>query len=443
MAWGAIFSALEIEPGQSILEYGPGSGQALLMLARTGVRAFGVDIDAESLDLVRRQSEAMDLGVQLQQAGFGDGFPGMRFDRILFFEAFHHSLEFDTLLLRLHDQLNEGGRLILAGEPVVHGYHGAVPYPWGPRMDALSVMCMRRYGWMELGFHMPFLVELLMRTGWVVQFRENPVYRAWLFIAEPIKGDIAIGGHISLPGPGWEIGEGTHRWTLAESVRFPLPDRKHPCIDLVVEVANYLPQPKIVSLTAGSQIVEAILVPGDSCVFSIHGVSGAAALTLSAALSKSPTDDRNLGVAVKRVAIEPSAPPAHATLPTAVSTIFARSIAISASVDGPIAPRSPSAVNHPLAEQISVEVPEGGVSASPSGSRDAAEAAAGGIGQAAVESAPAASSAIDGNTESPSAMETVSANGSPGGASEPAGGKQENGLRARTPKARGPKKPKD
>jgi SAM-dependent methyltransferase len=75
-SWAAIISALDVEPEQSVIEYGPGSGQALLMLARCGVRAFGVDIDADSLDLVRRQSEAMGLDVQLELGAFGEGFAG-------------------------------------------------------------------------------------------------------------------------------------------------------------------------------------------------------------------------------------------------------------------------------------------------------------------------------------------------------------------------------
>src|ERR1700712_963656 len=151
-AWGHIMQHLAMPPGGSVIEYGPGSGQLLLMMARMGFQAFGVDVDAVALEGIRLQAEGMGLQVSTERALFGEGFDGQRFDRIVFYEAFHHSIEFQSLLRRLHDRLKPGGRVILCGEPVVSEIFPGIPYPWGPRLDALSVFCMRRFGWMELGF---------------------------------------------------------------------------------------------------------------------------------------------------------------------------------------------------------------------------------------------------------------------------------------------------
>jgi SAM-dependent methyltransferase len=185
--WAQILRAMALpaNSGASVLEYGPGSGQMLLMMARMGIHAHGVDIDQASLDSLRRQADAMGVPLETERAEFGEGFAGKQFDRIFFFEAFHHAFEFEALLLRLHERLKPGGRLILCGEPVLHSDSPGVPYPWGPRLDALSVFCMRRYGWMELGFSHEFLMELLGRTGWYVEFnRPTNSARALIYIAQ-------------------------------------------------------------------------------------------------------------------------------------------------------------------------------------------------------------------------------------------------------------------
>ena len=174
LAWGHVLSRLDLPPGGSVLEYGPGSGQLLLMLARSGYRACGVDIDPQALAAIQSQARHLTLDVETACAGFGEGFGDRRFDRILFYESFHHAFEFEALLRRLHDRLNPGGRIILCGEPVVAGQSAAMPYPWGPRLDALSVFCIRRFGWMELGFTHAFLTRIAHETGWRSSYHPFP-----------------------------------------------------------------------------------------------------------------------------------------------------------------------------------------------------------------------------------------------------------------------------
>lgn len=306
-AWSAIFTALDVKEGDSVLEYGPGSGQALLMLARTGIRAFGADIDEESLALVKRQSEAMGLDVRLERAAFGEGFAGERFDRILFFEAFHHALDFETLLLRLHDQLNANGKLVLSGEPVVDGPHGSVPYPWGPRLDALSVFCIRRNGWMELGFQRDFFVRLLMRCGWLVDFKPGPVFRAWTYICSPIGKETNVGDPLLLPVDGWGSAEGSHRWTVGTRASLPLPGLRYPLMKVALEVTNYLPQQKTVEIQAGSRTQTAIVRSGTTHRFEFESLRDAMELTICTDLTNIPGEPRQLGIAVRNLVISPIA----------------------------------------------------------------------------------------------------------------------------------------
>ncbi|MCU0945187.1 MAG: class I SAM-dependent methyltransferase [Rubritepida sp.] len=165
--YAAMLRQLGAPPGAQVLEYGPGSGQFLLALARLGYRCHAVDIEPEYLRLIRRQAEAMGLRIRCQRGVFGEGFGEQRFDAIVFFEAFHHAADFMGLLRRLRRRLRPGGRLILCGEPVFPPglTDGPIPYPWGPRLDAISIQALQR-GWMELGFQADFLLEALRRTGW-------------------------------------------------------------------------------------------------------------------------------------------------------------------------------------------------------------------------------------------------------------------------------------
>jgi len=172
-------------PPARILEYGPGSGQFLLTLARLGYQCHAVDIESEYLTLIERQAAAMGLTIRGEQGVFGEGFAGERFDAIIFFEAFHHAKDFLHLLRRLRQRLNPGGRLILCGEPVFPGglSDGPIPYPWGPRLDALSIEAFRR-GWMELGFQMDFLLTALVRTGWHPTVCQHPTtFRAHMIVS--------------------------------------------------------------------------------------------------------------------------------------------------------------------------------------------------------------------------------------------------------------------
>lgn len=305
-SWGAIFDALDLRAGGSVLEYGPGSGQSLLMLARTGVKTFGVDIDASSLELLRRQSDTMGLGVSLEQAEFGEGFAGQRFDRILFFEAFHHALHFDDLLLKLHDRLsNADGRIVFCGEPIVPIADDCVPFPWGPRMDALSVLCMRRYGWMELGFQHDFFVRSLMRNGWVVEYRPSHIQRAATYIATPIGGEIPLGKKIELPA-GWSVGEGGHRWTIAEDAVLPLPLRRFGHMTITLGLVNYLAEPKVVTLSAGQWRRSLTVQSGERCSVSI-GCKLGDDLHIKVPLSSVPGESRKLGIAVTNATVVPGA----------------------------------------------------------------------------------------------------------------------------------------
>jgi len=317
LSWGQIMRALSLPAGSDakILEYGSGSGQLLLFLARLGLRTSAVDIDAASLDLLRAQACAMQLDVRTEQAAFGEGFEGETFDRIIFFEAFHHAIDFAPLLTRLRRRLNPGGLLILCGEPVVPAPAPSVPYPWGPRLDGLSVYCIRRHGWMELGFTEAFLIEALHRHGWLVDISRIPhCGRSTTYTARPYVGEaIEVGRHRDLGAhnDGWESFEDTHRWTCGGKLAtFPLPDQTGPSL-VTILATNPFPRDIAADLHDGKRFIRRVIVPaGQSNVEIVAGPCEGAFFGIStvgyrpADICRSSSDTRKLGLMVHSIKVD-------------------------------------------------------------------------------------------------------------------------------------------
>jgi SAM-dependent methyltransferase len=311
ICWGQMMRLLDLPTNStaSILEYGSGSGQLLLFLARMGLDAHAVDIDQPSLDLVAAQSAAMGLDVKCERALFGFGFESKKFDRIIFFEAFHHAWDFGNLLDRLRERLSPGGRLILCGEPIVGQPTSGIPFAWGPRLDGLSIFCMRRFGWMELGFTESFVIEAFHRSDWLLSAHYFPDFgRATAYVATPALGTKIMMGQPLLLGrhlDGWHSPEGTYRWTRGGVAKFPVPSRGGP-VDIRINFSNMLRVPKNVVFRSGGITREINVKPGfsDSIV-----LRGAQATTLGIEceghrpidITSGSQDDRNLGIAVAEI----------------------------------------------------------------------------------------------------------------------------------------------
>ena len=321
LSWGHIMQGLDLPANSNakVLEYGVGSGQLLLFLARLGLQVYAVDIDRASLELVRAQAEAGCIPVKTEQAAFGEGFVSESFDRFIFFEAFHHALGFLPLLNLLRRRLNPGGKLLLCGEPVVGEPIAAVPYPWGPRLDGLSVFCIRRYGWMELGFTTAFLIEAFHRTGWLVTVNSMPnCWRATTYVAKPYVGEtIELGQQLEL-GPhalNWFAGEGGHRWTRGgELATFPLPDQGGPS-RATIRLSNMFPFDVIVRLMDGERLasqstlaasVQMAEIVVNDCRKSRLGIATTGYRPCD--VWPGSTDERTLGVAVHSIKVDQEAP---------------------------------------------------------------------------------------------------------------------------------------
>lgn len=166
IAGGMILKHGGLRPGDRALEYGAGFGQTALTLARLGVEVDTVDISAALCAAVKAQAEFFRVPLTAHCGRFGlNPRPGSRYRLIWFYESFHHCAEFARVVPLLREHLEPGGRVLLAGEPVVEREYAAVPYPWGIRLHSEVVAVVRRFGWYELGFSEAFLFELFRRSG--------------------------------------------------------------------------------------------------------------------------------------------------------------------------------------------------------------------------------------------------------------------------------------
>jgi ubiquinone/menaquinone biosynthesis C-methylase UbiE len=163
---GHIIRSLDLPPGSSVLEFGPGWGNTTLFLARSGYRVTAVDIEQNFIDLINERARRKQVSVETILGDFSllHGFD-RRFDAILFFECFHHCADPHALVAGLDRVVAPGGKIVFASEPITDYF----PIPWGLRLDGESLWAIRKNGWLELGFKETYFRELMARNGWVIE----------------------------------------------------------------------------------------------------------------------------------------------------------------------------------------------------------------------------------------------------------------------------------
>ena len=216
--FGAIYTILRdfpISPPGRVLDVGSGWGHTSLALARTGFDVDPLDINQTYLDLISEWARR--LGVSHRVSPLCLQFTEFdridkKYDAILFFESFHHSIEHQTLLENCEKLLNDDGALVFAGEPIFTDW----PVPWSVRSDSVAVYCIHKLGWMELGLNEEYFLELLARTGFYAERRTYPDYvDANGFVARKERGSIPI-PHLALPKrieDTWHSTDANFRWT--------------------------------------------------------------------------------------------------------------------------------------------------------------------------------------------------------------------------------------
>lgn len=174
---GSVVKALGLPAPARIVELGPGWGNLTADLAAMGHEVTAVDVDEGFCRLIEHRAPSVRV-VRSDMLSFAAAPTGGPYDAAVFFESFHHCADHLRLLELLHEVVKPDGQVIFGAEPV-----DLLAYPWGPRLDGLSLWSMRRYGWLELGFDERYFAEALRRTGWHARRVEGPTPAATTYVA--------------------------------------------------------------------------------------------------------------------------------------------------------------------------------------------------------------------------------------------------------------------
>ena len=135
---------------KDILDLGSGWGFTSEYMARLGHRVVAVDINPDFVEVAGRRSDDNRLGIDYRLGTFDrlPLAPDEKFDVIMSFELFHHCRAPLAALTGMANHLRAKGQVILAGEPFIQS---AMWPAWGLRLDALSIYCIAKFGWWEVG----------------------------------------------------------------------------------------------------------------------------------------------------------------------------------------------------------------------------------------------------------------------------------------------------
>ena len=160
ISYGYFIKSMQLPAGARILEVGSGYGPLTVHLASMGYQMTCLDISPPLLDYVQTRTRPLPTPVRTICGDMTTvEIPG-QFDAVVFYESFHHCLDHAQMLKRVPTLLKPGGLLAFAAEPIVPDNSELVPYPWGLRMDGLSIWSIRRWGWLELGFQQSYFQRL-------------------------------------------------------------------------------------------------------------------------------------------------------------------------------------------------------------------------------------------------------------------------------------------
>lgn len=155
------FRFANLSRGSRLLDMGCGWGLSSEVAAYLGLQVSAVDINPFFVDLVNKRAERLGYNIVASVSPFHEYFANNAYDAILFYESLHHALLPWAVIRNLTRYLKPGGSVALAGEPI-NDYWWKY---WGIRLDALSIYCIRKFGWFESGWSLPFITNALNRAG--------------------------------------------------------------------------------------------------------------------------------------------------------------------------------------------------------------------------------------------------------------------------------------
>lgn len=229
-------AALEREP--AILDLGAGWGLTSEFMAMLGGDVVAIDINPDFIALINRRASRLGLPLRALVGTFDDFSVPQRFDLAFFYEALHHAVRPWDVIARCSRHLKVDGRIAFAAEPIQEIWWPS----WGLRLDAVSVYCIRKFGWFESGWSHTFVIDMFRRVDLALEIWPDAEPQggstgvAWPSVVA-VSGD-ALGAQWL--GAGWSNDQDVFCSCGTAEIR--ILDKASP-IQLGLDVINYRAQP--------------------------------------------------------------------------------------------------------------------------------------------------------------------------------------------------------
>lgn len=151
-----------LEQNARVLDLGCGWGFSSELMAFFGLQVLSVDINENFCELVNRRAKLKQIPVIAKQGSFEEIPTKDLFDAVVYYECLHHAIKPWVALERSYEKLKDGGKLLLAGEPI----NSIWWKNWGLRLDAEFLYVIKKFGWFKSGWTIKFLEECILRAGY-------------------------------------------------------------------------------------------------------------------------------------------------------------------------------------------------------------------------------------------------------------------------------------
>lgn len=168
-----------------VLELGCGQGALSYYLARSHFELTAMDVSPDMTAITKAVTAEANPAPRIVTSSFEDYVVDEPQDVVLFFESFHHCLNHFDIVGKFRDALAPGGIMVFAAEPITAPDNPVIPYPWGLRLDTISLRQIVINGWLELGFQRPYFMRMMEEAGLEVEDLRIPgIPRSHVIIAK-------------------------------------------------------------------------------------------------------------------------------------------------------------------------------------------------------------------------------------------------------------------
>ena len=166
ISYGFLIKKLNLISHPKILEIGCGEGSLSYHLTKMGYHVTSLDINSSSTAITKGLLDTIgpvENNSKVLNIDFNEFNTNEKFNAIIFYGSFHHFINHEKILIKAITLLAPEGKIAFAHEPILNYQNNFLPYPWGLRLDGVSLRAIINFGWMELGFSRKYFFKLLTK----------------------------------------------------------------------------------------------------------------------------------------------------------------------------------------------------------------------------------------------------------------------------------------